>query len=197
MQRMHYFIWLRQSSQCQRINKVVSSCYYHIRHLRQVSHCLGQDVMKKLASAFILSRLDYCNSILAALSKSIIATRQHVQNAAACMVLNLRRHDSIPDGLRQLHWLPFESRFLFKLCLTMHLIHTGRCLSYISDTVQLIADHASRTGLHSASTTRYILPRLRTVFGEHAFSFSGPRVWESSSSSSFLVVVSPLSCWPI
>jgi len=38
----------------------------------------------------------------------------------------------------------------------MHLIHTGRCLSYISDTVQLVADHASRTGFRSASASRYI-----------------------------------------
>jgi len=48
----------------------------------------------------------------------------------------------------------------------MHLIHTGRCPSYISNTLQLVADHASRTGLSSASTSRYILPRLRTIFGE-------------------------------
>jgi hypothetical protein len=71
-------------------NKVVSSCYFHIRRLRQVSRCVGQDVMKQLASAFILSRLDYCNSILAGLPKSTIATLQRVQNAAARMVLNLR-----------------------------------------------------------------------------------------------------------
>jgi len=55
----------------------------------------------------------------------------------------------------------------------MQLIHTGRCQSYISDTVQLVAYHSSRTGLRSASTSRYILLRLRSVFGERAFSFSG------------------------
>jgi hypothetical protein len=61
----------------------------------------------------------------------------------------------------------------------MHLIHTGRCPSYISETVQLAAVHASRTGLHSASTAQYILPRPRTVFGERAFSFSGPKSWNA------------------
>ena len=127
----------------QHVNKVVSSCWYHIRRLRQVSHCIGQDVMKQLASAFILFRLDYCNSILAGLPKSTIATLQRVQNAAARMVLNLRPRDCISDGLRQLHWLPIESRIQFKLCLMMHLIHTGRCPSYISETVQLVADHSS------------------------------------------------------
>ena len=163
----------------QHVNKVVSSCYYHIRRLRQVSHCVGQDVMIQLASAFILSRLDYCNSILAGLPKSTIASLQRVQNAAARMVLNLRPRDSISDGLRQLHWLPIESRIQFKLCLLMHLIHTGRCPSYISETVQLVADNAGRAGFRSASTSRYILPRLRTVFGERAFSFSGPKAWNA------------------
>jgi len=35
-------------------------------------------------------------------------------------------------------------------------IHIGRCPSYVSDrpTDQLFADHATRTGLHSASTSR-------------------------------------------
>ena len=163
----------------QHVNRVVSSCYYHIRRLRQVSHCVGQDVMKQLASSFILSRLDYCNSILAGLPKSTIATLQRVQNAAARMVLNLRPRESVSDGLRQLHWLPIESRIQFKLCLLMHLIHTGRSPLYLSETVQLVSDHASRTGLRSASTARYILPRLRTVFGERAFSFSGPKAWNA------------------
>jgi len=95
------------------------------------------------------------------------------------MGLNLRPRDSIPDGQRQLHWLPIDSRIQFKLCLLMHRIHTGRCPSYISDTVQLVADHASRTGLRSGSTSLYILPRLRNIFGERAFSFSGPKAWNS------------------
>jgi len=61
----------------------------------------------------------------------------------------------------------------------MHLIHTGRCPSYVSDTVQLVADHASSTGLRSASTSGYILPRLRTIFGERVFSFFGTKAWNS------------------
>jgi hypothetical protein len=128
--------------------------------------------MKQLASSFILSRLDYCNTILAGLPKSTIATLQRVQNA-------LRPRKSISDTLCQLHWLPIESSIQFQLCLLMHLIHTGRSPSYISETEQLVSDHAIRTGLRSTSTAWYILPRLQTVFGERAFSFSGPTAWNA------------------
>jgi len=39
------------------------------------------------------------------------------------------------------------------------------------------------TGLRSASTSRYILPRLCTIFGERAFSLSGPKAWNFASGS--------------
>jgi len=39
---------------------------------------------------------------------------------------------------------------------------------------------ATRSGLRSHSdTTSYVTPRLRTKFGERAFSFFGPAAWNS------------------
>lgn len=163
----------------QHVSKVASSCYYQIRRLRQVSRYVGRDIMKQLTSAFILSRLDYCNCILAGLPKSTISTLQHAQNAAARLVLGLRPRDHISNGLRELHWLPVESRIQYKLCLMMHMVHTGRCPSYISDILHPVAVHSGRPGLRSASTALFIKPKLRTVFGERAFSFAGPKAWNA------------------
>jgi len=161
----------------QHISKVASCCYYHIRRLRQVSRVVSREILMQLISAFVLSRLDYCNSVLAGLPKSSIATLQRVQNAAARLVLGLRSRDHISGGLRQLHWLPVESRIRFKLCLMMHLAHTGRCPSYITDLLHPVSTSSSRSGLRSASTAQYLKPKLRTVFGERAFAFAGPKAW--------------------
>jgi len=142
--------WTITETTCQVVNEVVSSCYYHNRRQRQVSHCVGQDVMKQLASAFILSRLDYCNSTLAGVPTSTIATLQRVQMRT---LLNLHPRDSIiSDGLCQLHWLPIESRIQFKVCLIMHLIHTGRCPSSASATLGVF--HARHTRVWRAWKTR-------------------------------------------
>jgi len=48
------------------VSKVASSCFYQLRHFRQITRLAGQEVAAQLVSAFILSRLDYCNSVLPA-----------------------------------------------------------------------------------------------------------------------------------
>jgi len=51
----------------QHVNRTASSCFFQLRRLRQIRRAVGPEVMKKLVSALILSRLDYCNSVLAEL----------------------------------------------------------------------------------------------------------------------------------
>jgi len=51
----------------QRIAKTAAVCFYHIRRLRQIRSRIGQEVTQQLVMAFITSRLDYCNSLLAGL----------------------------------------------------------------------------------------------------------------------------------
>ena len=71
------------------ISKVVSCCYHQLRRIRQVRRLVGQDVAQQLVSAFILSRLDYCNSLLSRLPRSTIQPLQRVMNAAARVTMNL------------------------------------------------------------------------------------------------------------
>jgi len=69
----------------------------------------------QLVSAFILSRLDYCNSVLAGLPRCTTEPLQRVLNAAAWLVLNLRLHEHTTPALQQLHWLPIDYRITYKL----------------------------------------------------------------------------------
>ena len=46
----------------QHVNKVTSACFYHLRRLRQLKRHVSRDTLRQLVSAFILNRLDYCNS---------------------------------------------------------------------------------------------------------------------------------------
>jgi len=63
--------------------------------------------MKQLISAFIFSRLDYCNVILSGLPLSTIAPLHRVQNAAARLLMGLSRRDHVHSALKELHWKSF------------------------------------------------------------------------------------------
>mgnify|MGYP003411297209 FL=1 len=61
----------------------------------------------------------------------------------------------------------------------MHLIHTGRSPSYLSELVTSTASIPSRSRLRSASSQRYEVPPSRLKMGERRFSFAGPAAWNS------------------
>jgi len=126
------------------INKLVSTCFYHLRRLRQLKRHVNCDVMKQLVSALILSRIDYCNSsVLVDLPWSTIAPLQRVQNAAARLVMGLSARDHAGPALRELHWLPLAHRIKFKVALLMYMAHNRLSLLYIT----------SQQHSHSSATT--------------------------------------------
>ena len=67
---------------------------------------LGKNISARPVSTFVISRLDYCNTILAGLSQSTMVLFQRVQNAAVRMVKNSvlviisQKHDVICNGFR-------------------------------------------------------------------------------------------------
>ena len=128
--------------------------------LKQIRRFVGLDVTATLISAFVLSKLDYCNAILTGLNfKATIAPLQqcnaHKTHAAARLIACLAPHDHVPSILRQLHWLPVHFRINYKLlCLLMHWIHNSRAPSYPTDFVTQTATISSRSPLLHGSSSR-------------------------------------------
>ena len=114
------------------ISKITKSCFYQLRRIRPIHKQLGPVVTQRLVAAFVMSRIDYCNSVLAELPATTLATLQRVQNAAARLVLNLKRSDHITPALIQLHWLPVKFRIIYKLCSPQVSEWSGRSGAFIS-----------------------------------------------------------------
>jgi len=141
----------------QHVHRIAATCFFHLRRLRQIRRRIGRDLTVRLI---------------------LIDATIH-QNAAARLVFELRGCEHVTPSLIQLHWLPVRWRIYFKLCTIMHAVHTGRCPAYLKQIVHTVSSTTARPGLRSAVSTDYVVPRLRTKFGERAFSYAGPVVWNS------------------
>jgi len=77
------------------ITQTCQSCYYQLRRISAVRKYLSTDATSKLVTSLILSRLDYCNSLLAGLPESSIHPLQRIQNSAARLVLRKKKSEHI------------------------------------------------------------------------------------------------------
>jgi len=75
--------------------------------------------------AFVTSRVDYCNAVLAAAPKTTTDRLQRVLNAAARVISDTRKFDHGLSRLmhQELHWLDIPERVSYKLGMMPH-----RCL---------------------------------------------------------------------
>ena len=115
-----------------------SSCFYHIRSLKQIRWALDDSMAGSVASSLVSSRLDYVNFILYGTSLKNINRLQRIQHSLARVVTH-RCSRALPSAtalLKQLHWLPVEWRIRFKLAtMTFKALHTGHntfCVVYDS-----------------------------------------------------------------
>ena len=159
------------------VSRTAQSCFYHLRRLRSVRRQLGRDVTARLVSAFVLSRLDYCNVVLAGLPTSTLAPLQRVLHAAARLVVDLRPRDHVSQALRELHWLPIDKRIDYKLCLLVHKASIGQAPTYIADMLTPVSSVQSLSTQRSATNGDYIVPRTHRKLGERAFSVAAPKAW--------------------
>ena len=78
---------------------------------------LTTDTTITLVNTLVVSRIDYCNAVLAGVRDVHLRQLQAVLNAAARLIVRKRKYDSISATIRDvLHWLPIRQRVEFKLC---------------------------------------------------------------------------------
>ena len=95
------------------INQLVSLCFYQLRCIKACIKALPTAV-----NSFVVSRIDYCNCLLAGAPQYQLNKLQAMMNSSGRLICGLNKIDHISRVLRnRLHWLPVEKRIQYKLCL--------------------------------------------------------------------------------
>ena len=81
------------------VSNIVRTCYFELRRLASIRRFLTSIATAKLASAFALSRIDYCYSLLFGSTLDVASHLQWIQNYAAQVILCLPKSSSITTHL--------------------------------------------------------------------------------------------------
>ena len=127
-------------------------------------------------TSLVLSRLDYCNSLLSGIPQQLIDKLQEVQNCSAQLIFKTFKCTHVSPLLAKLHWLPIAQRINYKI--------SSLCYDVVSDTVPLYLSDLlclyvpSRSLRSSADTRIFRIPTRKKKFQrQRAFSHLGPVTW--------------------
>ena len=152
-------------------NILVATCYSSLKNISRIKRYLTEKHLKMLIHSNILSRLDYCNSLYVNCDVSLIQKIQKVQNAAARLVKNISHRTSVRNTLVELHWIPIQSRIVFKYLIFVFKIVKGLI---VANNITL------QYKMNNYRPEDYLQLKLtfpKTKYGKRTFEFVGPRLW--------------------
>ena len=150
-------------------------------HLASIHRFLTSTATATLVSAFVLSRIDYCDSLLLGSTHDVTSHLQRIQNYAARVILRLPKSSNITRHLKSLHWLSVNVRSTYKIaCLYFH-CHRSTSPSYVADMLHKKPSLTRNT--RSSSNTMPLLNRpahIKATHGDRSSSFDSSSVWNSN-----------------
>ena len=99
------------------ISGICRSTHFHLRSIGIIRNLLTFYATAQLIHALITTGLYLCNSIRYNLPNNKIERLNRIQNQKARMLKRFPRRNHITPILRELHWLKFHDRIIFKILL--------------------------------------------------------------------------------
>ncbi len=159
------------------IAKTARSCRFALHNIRKIRPFLTEHAAQLIVQALVVSRLDYCNALLAGLPSNTIKPLQMIQNAAARLVFNEPKRTHVTPLFISLHWLPLAARIKFKTLMLAYRTTTGSAPSYFHSLLRIYIPSRS---LRSASERRLVVPSQRGSKSlSRTFSFTIPGWWNN------------------
>ena len=159
------------------VNNVCKTSSFALHKIGKIRQFLTKEATKQLVHALVISRIDFCNSLLYSLPDVHTNKLQRIQNSAARLITRTKRREHITPILKQLHWLPVKSRINYKILLLTYQCLNGTAPSYLQD---LILQYTPTRNLRSNSKSLLVAQSTHTkYYGTHSFRNSSAELWNS------------------
>ncbi len=159
------------------ITKTARSCRFALYNIKKTRPFLSEHATQLL----VLSRLDYCNALLAGLPASSIKPLQLIQNAAARLIFNEPKRTHVTPLFINLYGLPIAARIKFKALMFAYRTTSGSSPLYLNS---LFHTYMPSRSLRSESERSIIVPCQRdTKSLSQTFSLTVPIWWNDLPNS--------------
>ena len=115
------------------VSNIARTCYFELRRLASIRRFLTSTATATHVSAFVLSRIDYSNSLLFGSTHDVTPHLQRIQNNAARAILSLPKSSRITIHIKSLHWLNVKVRSTYKIARLCYHCHSSTAPSYVTD----------------------------------------------------------------
>ena len=162
------------------VNSVCRSSFFHLHNISSIRRVLDMKTTVIIVQALVISRLDYCKSLLRGLPTILMKKLQRVQNAAARVIAKAGRRDHISPILFKLHWLPVEFCIRNKILLLTYRALHSLAPTYITE---LLVPYTPHRRLCSSTEQLLVVQKYRLKhFGARSFETAAPALWNSLES---------------
>ena len=158
------------------VNEKIKTCTFFLRNIYRIRRYLTPEATKLLVHAYVISRIDYANSLLYGINSTSLRRLQVIQNCAARLIFKSSRRDSAKPLLRSLHWLPVELRIEYKVMLITFKCLTDIAPAYLSELLKI---YTPVRQLRSSDSFLLVEHRTLNTFGDRSFECAAPKLWNS------------------
>ena len=158
------------------VNKFTSSLVYQLSNINRIRDILYLGSAKSITQALVLSKLDYCNSLLLGTPECYLDHFHAIQSMACRVICKLRKFDRVNSSMKALHRLKIREHIVYKVANLVYRCHNGTAPSYLND---LLPVHQTvRTLKYSTSTIALVFCKTELA-KEGSFSVAGPITWNN------------------
>ena len=131
------------------------TCNFELCRFAFIFRFLTSTATAILVSAFAMSRIDYCDSLLFGSTHDVTSHLQRIQNYAAREILRLPMSSHITIHLISLHWLPDKAKSTYKIAYLYYHCHNSTAPSYVAAMLLKKKSHTRNT-----CSSSYTMPLL-------------------------------------
>jgi hypothetical protein len=155
----------------QHVNTISRNALYYLRIIARNYKYLSRHDVKMLVSALVISRIDYCCSLLVGIKSGLMDKLERVIKSAVRIILKCGRQLDENEVLV----MSAEKRIQLRAATIVWMAFNRNVPSFVAKWFQFVSNE--RMLLRSEANGLLVVPRMRTESGKRAFGVFASTLW--------------------